>query len=100
MAEPDDPRLFEPPKVRETESGGSALIVSAWFALVFAVGFVGFGIYRMLVYDEIGDKIVGGDAYNYLILTERGIGFIGVGIALAVIAAVFTLQAIALRNPP
>jgi hypothetical protein len=98
LTAPDDPRLFEPPKPRETRNNGDALIIAGWFALAFAVGFVMFGLYRMLVYDEFSDKIVGGDAYNYLILTDRGIGFICAGIALAVIAAVFALQAIAART--
>lgn len=98
MAAPDDPRLFESPRVRETGSSVGGLIIAAWVALVTAVGFLIFGLYRMLVYDEYSDKIVGGDAYNYLILTERGIGFICAGIALAVIAAVLTLQGIAARK--
>jgi hypothetical protein len=98
MSEPDDPRLFEAPRIRGSDGSTDGRIVAAWVTLALAVGFLIFGLYRMLVYDEYSDKIVGGDAYNYLILTERGIGFICAGIALAVIAAVLTLQVIAGRK--
>jgi hypothetical protein len=98
MTPPDDPRLFEAPRVRDTGSSADGRMVGAWVALVLAVAFVIFGLYRMFAYDQYSDKIVEGDAYNYLILTERGIGFICAGIAMSVIAAVLTLQVIAAQK--
>jgi hypothetical protein len=55
-----------------------------------------FGLYRMHAYD-VGDKIVGGDAYNYTILATRGVGFVCAGILSVTVAGVFVLMAIAGR---
>lgn len=57
---------------------------TAW-AVVFAVASLGFALFGIVTL--YGDShIVGGDAYNYLISSTRGVGLIGIGILLAVIA--------------
>lgn len=53
-----------------------------------AIGCAIYGVYTMFTYgdydDEIG-HIVGGDAYNYIIIGIRGSGLIGVGVLAAII---------------
>lgn len=65
----------------------------AW-AIVFSVCGVLlclFGVYRMYDYDSI----VGGDAYNYLIVTSRGVGWICSSIVLMLFSCVLALFFIA-----
>lgn len=61
---------------------------------VFAIAALGFAIYgvdMMLTYDSSygsSDKIVGGDAYNYMIRATRGVGFILCGVIMSIFATI------------
>jgi hypothetical protein len=83
-------RVSQPSKPSE---GYAAL---AWMFLFGGIALGIFGLYRMHAYD-VGDKIVGGDAYNYTILATRGVGFVCAGILSVSVAGVFVLMAIADR---
>lgn len=50
--------------------------------LVIAAGFLIAGLWTM--YDPA--KLLGGDAYNYIVAAERGVGLIGIGIVFVVVA--------------
>lgn len=52
------------------ESDDSGMRVFAGIFGFLAVGFVGFGWYRFVMYDDLSDNLVGGDAYNYTILAR------------------------------
>lgn len=56
---------------------------------VIAAVIVGFGFLTMYHYDSSGDfgRLVGGDAYNYIIIGVRGVGWIVTGFIVAVIAS-------------
>jgi hypothetical protein len=57
--------------------------------IVAAVGLAAHGLDTMLTYDSSygpPDKVVGGDAYNYIIRATRGVGFIMCGVISAVFA--------------
>lgn len=85
-----------PPVVpaRRESTPGTAYAVFAWIFLCLSIVFLGFGLARVYRYDDVSDKIVGGDAYNYLIVELHGLGLIGVGTGLAVIAVVFAVLAV------
>lgn len=58
-------------------------------ALLVIVGFD-----TMMTYDSgygSSDKIVGGDAYNYIIRSNRGVGMVCAGIASAVVSTTLGL---------
>jgi hypothetical protein len=77
---------------RDDNEPSSAETAWATLTLVFAVGAIGLaahGVDTMLTYDASygsSDKIVGGDAYNYIIRATRGVGFIMCGVISAVFA--------------
>jgi len=75
---------------------GEGYAALAWVFLFGGIALGIFGLYRMHAY-EVGDKIVGGDAYNYTILATRGVGFVCAGILSVSVAGVFVLMAIADR---
>jgi hypothetical protein len=75
---------------------GEGYAAFAWMFLLAGIGLGIFGVYRMHAYDA-GDKIVGGDAYNYTILATRGVGFVCAGILSVSVAGVFVLMATADR---
>jgi|GEM_PF-2680118 len=64
--------------------------MKAWIVTLYivAIGLAAFGVYTMLAYDsdEGVGVLVGGDAYNYIIIAVRGVGFICTGIISALIA--------------
>ena len=73
-------------------SGGIGYVVMAFIFITVAIIFIGVGFDTMLTYDSgygSSDKIVGGDAYNYIIRANRGIGYICAGVASSVISATF-----------
>lgn len=76
-----------------TQAGGNGAADLARVLLLVAAVFLVWGFRRLLA---IGgeDRIVGGDAYNYMITTTRGVGLIGIAVALTVAAAVWALFAI------
>lgn len=92
----DNPEISDSPPSAETrsqtdpqyENAGEGLAALAVILVVLSFIFLGVGLYRMYNYDDANDKVVGGDAYNYIILGIRGLAFIGIGIASAVISVV------------
>ncbi len=72
-------------------NAGSAPRAFAGIFVVVSLVFDLLGWWRLLSYDDISDKFVGGDAYNMQIVALHGIGFIALGIAAAVIAVVFAV---------
>jgi hypothetical protein len=75
-------------KVQDVPNGTGAITLAITFAFV-GVLLVGIGFWRMYTYNtyEDADKVVGGDAYNYIILGLRGLGFIGAGVGAIAIGA-------------
>jgi len=75
---PQPRTMVGPVQVKEAWDGATA------WAVVFAIASLGFALFGIVTL--YGDShIVGGDAYNYLISSTRGVGLIGIGILLAVI---------------
>lgn len=88
----------------------SAYVITAFVFLVVAVGFVVAGLDTAFTYDSgglvedpdgplgyrstTGDRIVGGDAYNYIIRAGRGATLVGCGIVSSLFAVVFSLLAV------
>lgn len=66
------------------------LVILGSLLIVNAFGWAGVGLNTMYEYGD-AQKIVGGDAYNYIIIANRGIGQICVGIVSAVIGSAFVL---------
>jgi hypothetical protein len=67
-----------------------------FFTFVFMVTsiiFIYFGLTRSYSTDY-SSRIVGGDAYNYIIYATRGTALVCAGVACAVLSATFTLLAI------
>lgn len=58
-----------------------------------ALGFMIAGLTTMYTYSE-GGMIVGGDAYNYIIRANRGVGLIGAGIVSSVLATIVSMFAL------
>jgi hypothetical protein len=69
------------------------LVAAAVFVLIAAL-LVIVGFDTMMTYDSgygSSDKIVGGDAYNYIIRSNRGVGMVCAGIASAVVSTTLGL---------
>ena len=86
---PDVP--WTPPIAIETPGSESARF--AGFLMLVAFGFAVFGMYRLYTYTS-DEGPVGGDAYNYIILTNRGIGLLVAGAIAALFACAFLLLAL------
>lgn len=80
----------------QPSSIGTVSIGGAIAFAILAIVLCASGIYRMYSYGY-DDRIVGGDAYNYLIITNRGIGLICGSIVLMLISCALLLLAIASR---
>jgi hypothetical protein len=65
----------------------------AWLVFFVSAILVLFGGYRAFVFDD-ANKIVGGDAYNYLLFLGQGIVLIGAGIFLALLGIASTLASL------
>lgn len=81
----------------ESSSGGTGYVTMAFVFIIISVVLIGVGFETMLTYDTAygsSDKIVGGDAYNYIIRANRGVGFICAGVASSVISATFGVLSI------
>ena len=83
-------------RMSQRSTSGEGYAALAWVFLFGGIVLGVFGLYRMHAYD-VGDKIVGGDAYNYTILATRGVGFVCAGILSVTVAGVFVLMTIADR---
>jgi uncharacterized membrane protein YqhA len=93
----ETPPATAPPELStqtaQTERTGLAGFerVSVMF-IVAALIFTGVGLYKL--YDNSVDaRVVGGDAYNYIIYATRGTAFICAGIVCAVLSVTFALFA-------
>jgi|SRR5580704_15023520 hypothetical protein len=80
--------LYAPPAVPIPDAGKTYRGL-AYVFMVTSCAFLAWGGWCMYAYDALessSDHIVGGDAYNYVIHATRGVGLIGIGIAIAVFA--------------
>ncbi len=71
-----------------TSSAVGSAIAWGWVFLAVALILTAVGFYVMFTYRGYGDgpgRIVGGDAYNYIIIANRGIGFISAGMVSALL---------------
>ena len=91
--------MTQPTSITEAPTSNSPIVWAVLFLLTAGV-LVGFGFYRMYTYDSLSetDKIVGGDAYNYIIIATRGLGFISAGIVAALAGASSLLIGILTRT--
>lgn len=71
-------------------SNSVALLIFPVFAII-SVLFTIYGLYVAYSYKE-GDKVVGGDAYNFIILGLRGLAWVCAGAVSAIFAAIFLLM--------
>jgi hypothetical protein len=77
---------------KQTNSSAPIFYLLSGVLIVGAVIFTGVGLYTL--YDNSsGSRIVGGDAYNYIIYAMRGTAFICAGIVCAVLSVTFALFA-------
>ena len=73
-----------------TGSGNASFAISLLFLSPILIGV---GLYQLYGKITSADKIIGGDAYDYLIYGIRGVAWIGIGLTCAVMAcAVLLLQ--------
>lgn len=90
------PSPIAPAAGADNTKGSTALFISALF-IVAAIVFAGKGWYA--VYDNSYDaRIVGGDAYNYIIYATRGTALVCVGIVCAVLSVTFALFALVAKK--
>lgn len=87
-----EPATAEP--VQYYGPAGGGLVFMAICFMLTALGFLIAGLRRLYSYSSLDDQIVGGDAYNYIILTNRGVGLIVAGAAVVLLACAFMLLAI------
>ncbi len=91
--------LKAPPSVPEpvsVQGKSGLLIIFSVIFLITAVVFCGMGLKEAYAY-EYDDKIVRGDAYNFIILAARGTGLICVGIVSALIGVALAIFDLAYR---
>jgi cell division protein FtsW (lipid II flippase) len=69
----------------------------SWLFMIVAVGCTIYGI-RTVYSDDYSSKIVGGDAYNFIIYATRGTVWVCVGIVNAVIGLTFAMFANTSKN--
>ncbi len=87
----DDTSLILPIAERNTDASPVYRIVSGLFVVAAAV-FAGAGLYT--VYNNSYDsRIVGGDAYNFIIYATRGTALVCTGIVCAVLSVTFAIFA-------
>ena len=72
---------------------GSGYRLGASLCALAALGLGAFGIYRMFDLDSSG-RLVGGDAYNYIILTNRGVGLICSAVLVMLLSCLLMLLSI------
>jgi hypothetical protein len=79
--------------VQAENKSGMWTATQGWSATLFCAAVVCIGIALYQIYGKIGygEKIVEGDAFNYIIYAERGLAFIGIGLICAVLACVLLL---------
>jgi hypothetical protein len=70
--------------------GGGTALFFGWLFLLAAIGLVIAGFAVAFTYDANAfsgqrGRVVGGDAYNYIIIGVRGAGFIGAGVVSALL---------------
>lgn len=78
-------------------SSGNAAIAWAWLFLTVSVMLVAVGFSVMFTYHGSHGQLVGGDAYNLMIIATRGVGFIAAGIVSALLGVGCLLTAVASR---
>jgi hypothetical protein len=82
-----------PTQDTETSHGNAPMFyVLSALAIVAAVIFAGMGLYK-LYDDSYTARVVGGDAYNFIIYGTRGTAYVCAGIVCAVLSVTFALFA-------
>lgn len=74
--------------IEDSSFGDSALLALTGSMIIATLIFVVFGLHTIYTYTDTS-KIVGGDAYNYIIIGVRGLAWICTGIVTAILAALF-----------
>lgn len=71
----------------------SALLAISGAMICAAIVFVIYGLRTAYTYNSLSDagKIVGGDAYNYIIIGVRGLAWVTTGLVCAVFAVLFAM---------
>ena len=71
------------------EKPGAILQFFSWTFVALSIALVFYGLHKMYDYDGIKDdtKIVGGDAYNYIIIATRSTAWVCAGVCSAVLSA-------------
>ena len=62
-----------------------------------ALGFVYYGL-NLMYDDSYSNRVVGGDAYNFIIYATRGTAYVGAGIVFAVLSTTFAVVGAALAT--
>jgi uncharacterized membrane protein YhiD involved in acid resistance len=78
----------------EPQASGSAGVTWAWIFLTVAVVLVAVGFFVMFTYHGEHGQLVGGDAYNLIIIATRGVGFMAAGVVSALLGIGCLLTAI------
>lgn len=78
--------MNESSELQSAPPSDSLLLAAKTLALV-AFAIVGYGVFVAYTYREI-DKVVGGDAFNFIILALRGLIWVGIGGIVALFSAV------------
>lgn len=81
----------------EPQASGSAGVAWAWIFLTVAVVLVVVGFLVMFTYHGAHGQLVGGDAFNLIIIATRGVGFIVAGVVAALLGVGCLLTAIQSR---
>jgi hypothetical protein len=80
------------PSARSADSRGDVHVLISGLLIVAASIFAGIGWYT-LYDDSYKAKVVGGDAYNFIIYATRGTAMVCIGIVCAVLSVTFAVFA-------
>lgn len=98
MTDPETPSPAQGGSSSLSSDGYGAALFAVLF-LVLAGAFVFTGLRTMYTYNSLRDGIVGGDAYNYIILAQRGVGLIASGVAAAVVGCAIAVLSLRSKLP-
>lgn len=76
----------------ENMTAKDGYIIVSWLFMIASVAFSIYGVYT-LYNNDISARIVGGDAYNFIIYATRGTAWVCVGIVNAILGLTFAMFA-------
>ena len=87
-----DEKISDPTQVRADHQDPMGAVFMARVFIALGAALAVWGFYVMFTYNADHGKVVGGDAFNFMIIATRGVGFIAAGIiaALAGVASLLT----------